>query len=100
MLGSNIWLKRRLTVSSIRIDQLKDALSTDFIEVDGVTVYTPEGQPEGIVTIKLKKWEGHAVINYIDISLKFSDARALSSQLASALKHLDTQLYVMKEKQK
>lgn len=87
-------------MNNARLDQLRDALSTYFVEADGVTVYTPEGHPEGIVTIKIKKWEDHAVVNYTEVSLKFSDARALAVQLEAALRHLDAQLYAMKEKKR
>ena len=80
-----------------KIDKLKDALSTDFIEVDGVSIYTPDGQPEGIVTIEFKKWEGHAEVNYFQVSIKFVQARALAVQLEMALSHVDAQLYSMKE---
>jgi hypothetical protein len=80
-----------------KIDQLKDALTTDFIEADAVSVYTPDGQPEGIVTIEFKKWEGHAEVNYFQVSIKFTQARALAVQLEAALSHLDSQLYAMKE---
>jgi len=83
-----------------KIDKLKDALSTQFVEVDGVTIYTPDGQPEGIVTIEFKKWEGHAKVDYFQVSIKFNDARALKVQLEMALKHIDTQLHVMKEKRR
>jgi hypothetical protein len=81
-----------------KIDQLKDALSTHFIEVDGVSIYTPDGQPEGIVTFEFKKWTGHAQVDYFQVSIKFNEARALFTQLELALKDVDTQLHIMKEK--
>jgi hypothetical protein len=79
-----------------KIDKMKDASSTNFIEVDGVTVYTPDGQPEGIVTFEFKKWTGHAHVDYFQVSIKFNEARALATQLELALKHIDTQLHIMK----
>lgn len=80
------------------IDQLKDALSTSFVSVDGVTVYTPDGQPEGIVTFEFKKWEGHTKVDYFQISIKFNDAKAIAKHLDMALKNLDMHLHIMKEK--
>lgn len=81
-----------------KIDQLKDALATDFIEVAGVSVYTPDGNPEGIVTIEFKKWESHSELNYFQVSIKFTQARSLAVQLETALSELDAKLYSMKER--
>ena len=79
---------------------MKDAASTNFVEVVGITVYTPDGKPEGIVTFEFKKWTSHAHLDYFQISIKFNEARDLAAQLELALKHVDTQLHIMKERAK
>lgn len=81
-----------------KITVMQKALTTNFVAVDGLTVYTPDGNPEGIVTFEFKKWESHAEVNYFQVSIPFNEARALATQLELALQHIDTQLHIMKER--
>lgn len=80
-----------------KIDLLKDALSTSYVQLGGWSIYTPDGQPEGIITIEFKKWTGHAQVEYFQVSIPFNDARKLSTQLEEILKKVDADLFTMKE---
>jgi hypothetical protein len=91
-------IEKGTKVNKNKLDIMQEAERTQFKEAVGSTVYTPDGLVEGIVTIEIKKWEGHAKVNYSQISLKFNEAKALMVQLEEAIKHLDTQLHIMKEK--
>jgi hypothetical protein len=91
-------IEKGTKVNKNKLDIMQEAERTQFKEAVGSTVYTPDGLVEGIVTIEIKKWEGHAKVDYSQISLKFNEAKALMVQLEEAIKHLDTQLHIMKEK--